>query len=77
MEIKILYTDNGVVFIDKEVSCAKVVPFGENEDSTQIYQEIGKAIYEEWKARNEKASEHPFGVKINVRFTPIKKDVLI
>lgn len=77
MVIKILETDNGVVFIDKEIRCSKVVPFGEKEDRTQIYQEIGKAIYEEWKARDEKASELTFGVKINVRFTPITKDVLI
>lgn len=77
MVIKILDTDNGVVFIDKGVHSVEVVPFGENEDRTQIYQVLGEAIYEEWKARNEKAGELTFGVRINVSFTPIKKDVLI
>lgn len=77
MILKILDAENGVILLDKEMFSVNVIPFGENNSREDIYKKIGEAIYEEWKAIEERRETTAFGVEIKVTFKAIEKDVLV
>lgn len=76
MELTIWDADNGVIFFDKELPELIVIPFGKDNEKSEIYKKIGEAIYEEWKAMEADLPDFAFGVEIKVSFKPIEKDVI-
>lgn len=78
LRLKVFDADNGVVIVDKSVLSVEVVPFGEGGEEARedIHKTIGMAIYEEWVEMRKKDMYEIFGVEIEVRYKPIKKDVL-
>ena len=78
LRLKVLDADNGVVIVDRSVLSVEVIPYGEGggEVREAIHKAVGMAIYEEWMEMKKKDFYETFGVEIEVRFKPIKKDVL-
>lgn len=73
---RVLLADNGMVVADHGSCSVAVVKYGEGLDKSEIFKEIGRAIYEEWLAADEEQKEGSFGVELRVEFRPIKKDVI-
>ena len=75
--MKVLQADNGVVIADHGACSVDVVKYGDGLDKSEIFKEIGRAIYGEWLAADEEQKEGSFGVEIRAEFRPIKKDVIL